>query len=148
MPNRQDHDRAGAIFGAGTAALSAWGANEDELDILIETIGGLFGGVAGSRLPDIFDPAYSPNHRSLGHGVVPAGGSLMYCADQLPDWQNRLRNNSRCFMEDYRNDGDGFDLLMALLCRFASGVAAGAVAGNASHLVMDAQTPRGLPVFS
>ena len=123
------------VAGAGTAA--ALGLQERPLDLALEVLGGAIGGRLLSRLPDILDPPNSPRHRGIGHGILPAGGSSLFYMSKLPLMQSRLR--------ELADDHAATDPLLAVLLRVAAGVVAGALGGFASHLLLDAQTPAGLP---
>lgn len=77
------------------------------------------GSLVGSMLPDILEPATSPNHRGLFHSLLFLGllGGLLYWL-----WQ--------------RNGRPHVGLAFAM----------GLVGGCGSHLVADATTPHGLPL--
>src|SRR3989338_2758446 len=68
MPNAKTHFLVGAAIGAGLYCLM-----QKAQDQPIEFPGllgmGLAGGVAG-LLPDIIEPATSPNHRGLAHSIA------------------------------------------------------------------------------
>lgn len=80
---------------------------------------GFLGGVAAT-LPDILDPPTSPKHRSVGHSIA-LSGSL------IPVLQ-RIKENPQI----NQNQKD---------------IAQSIFVGFASHLLMDADTPAGLPFF-
>ena len=63
MPSAIIHVPVGILSGGG----AAWTLSADQqlLDRVLRTVAGAFGGYHGSRLPDEFEPASSPNHRAL-----------------------------------------------------------------------------------
>src|SRR5690242_12658174 len=136
MPNRSTHATVGSISGGTFAVLRA--ADAPAPHLIVEAIGGLFGGWLGGILPDVLEPATSPNHRQLAHSVV-AGGALTFA--QLSEWQASCRLSAdaaaQCalslpFGSDERRSAE-WD---ALLWRLLAGVLVGLVAGYASHLVL------------
>jgi membrane-bound metal-dependent hydrolase YbcI (DUF457 family) len=80
-------------------------------------------GWACGTLPDLLEPATNPNHRQLLHSILFAG-FLCYGLNRLYDWEPRTESER---VRKY-----------ALL--FAGGA-------NGIHLVMDAMTPKSLPVI-
>lgn len=150
MPNRKTHVTVGAIAGCTHALYRA--RNEKPFHLLLEALGGLVGGYIGGRFPDIVDPPTSPNHRSIGHGVLPnATLSTIYYA-QLGDWQRRCReqaNKHRLKQKQaqsiWSHVKHGF---LGALCRIFSGFLSGFAAGHTSHLALDMTTPRRLPLIS
>tara|TARA_R110000787_G_scaffold75714_4_gene167434 strand:- start:187 stop:636 length:450 start_codon:yes stop_codon:yes gene_type:complete len=148
MPNGNVHRAVGAAAGAGSAYVVS--SSQEPLCRLLEVIGGAIGGNFGARLPDLFDPATSPNHRSTGHAVVPAAAVLSWYAEQAPRWIQALRIKAE---ELAAKSEASENMLLALiytalewLARMAAGAVSGIAVGHASHLALDACTPRGLPV--
>src|SRR5688572_24520516 len=92
MPNREFHCRTSTIIGA-TAAFCRTESRRPA-EIAVEVIGGAIGGNIGGRLPDILDPPFSPNHRSLAHGVLSAGPLLLWIMQQLERGQAWCRNEA------------------------------------------------------
>ncbi|MCC6649277.1 MAG: metal-dependent hydrolase [Polyangiaceae bacterium] len=135
MANRDDHDALGALFGGLSVLVSAAAAGREPT--LGELLGGVAGGVLGSRIPDVLEPAVHPNHRKVAHSfaaaaltgrfVVPAAHRLH--ADGATQAESKL------------------DPALKFLQQFAAGASVGAVAGYGSHLVADASTPKGLPLL-
>ena len=75
-----------AIPAAAAAAYRARTAPTDQL--IAEAIGGLIGGWVGGVLPDILEPATSPNHRRVAHSAA-AGGALALV--RIAEWQASCR---------------------------------------------------------
>ena len=145
MPNRATHAQVGAAAGGICAALRVAGAPTTHQ--LAETIGGLIGGWVGGVLPDVLEPATTPNHRQAAHSVV-AGGTLMLA--RLAEWQAGCRAAAdgaarRALLLPLRSDERRRAETEALVWRFVAGALVGLVAGYASHLLLDATTARGLP---
>lgn len=118
MPNAGTHMIAGGLTGAA-AAVSL--QTEPEPDPAAIIAGAFVGGVAG-RVPDILEPAMHPNHRAFFHsvGVLAVVGYGTYKA-----WRWEPEN-------DFER-----------ICRWLALVGG---AAYMSHLVLDASTPKGLPI--
>ena len=127
MANKADHDLAGSLLGALASAVTSQARTPGEL--LVDVLLGAAGGLVGSRIPDTLEPATSPGHRSLVHGVAANGLGAYYGAGPLLRW--RLQTTAVTAPRDG--------------ARVASALAMGLAAGHASHLLLDAGTPRGLP---
>ncbi len=149
MPNGKVHKLVGAGAGAGVGYLCA--RSEEPADRLIETVGAVLGGYWGGQLPDILDPATSPNHRSHGHAVLPNSGILAWYIQNAPRWQEDLRARAREFGQRVEESEAWltrlFWALAEIMTRMLSGAVAGLPAGHTSHLLLDLTTPMRLPVF-
>ncbi len=149
MPDGKTHRRVGAIAGAVYAGCRA--PTEAATNLWLESFGGAVGGSIGGGLPDLMDPPVSPWHRSLAHGVAPVGLLGVAWMERLEEWRSRLRAEAaRC--SALKSDATSFARVLWLtlfewFCRIASGALAGLLAGYVSHLVLDAFTPRSVPVF-
>jgi len=147
MADHQTHQNVEMLAGGSYACFRA--RAEDPTGALWETLGGVLGGWLGATLPDGIDPPSSPQHRSLGHGVIPAGAAGMWVLSQLTPWQEALRARAeahalaRC--ELWSSEEVGWHEVMEIVCRIGSGMLAGMWAGYASHLLLDAATAPGLP---
>ncbi len=149
MANRDVHMVAGAVAGGAAAAYLA--RDQQFGYYLLELAGGAAAGIVGAQLPDIFDPPTHPGHRSLGHGLVPAGAALTAVGARLDRAQRQLRQTAerhRAARESATALERLWHWLMEILSRFAAGAVAGLAAGYASHLALDAFTPRSLPIFA
>jgi len=134
MPSRGTHAALGAAAGAGYAF-----ARADKgclAHIIAETIGGAFVGRASGVLPDVLEPATSPRHRSTAHSLLALIGAVV--------GDRRLRRLSNDLGRSASLARDPWE---ALLLRFLRGGLHGATPGYMSHLLADATTPAGLPVF-
>lgn len=117
-------------------------------------MGGCLAGLVASRLPDLFDPPVSPNHRDVAHAVAPVGAVLVAAWGLLKEGQERLRAYADTLAAERERSNSMTDLqrrsnrLLEWLCRALAGALAGATAGYLSHLALDGLTPSGLPVFA
>ena len=146
MPNRATHARVGAATGAAVAAFRAREAPTPQM--LTEVIGGLVGGWLGRVLPDVLEPATSPHHRQLAHSAV-AGGALTLA--RVAEWQASCRASAtaaqRALLHPPGSEDRSRTEWDVLFWRLLAGALVGLVAGYASHLVLDAGTPKGLPLW-
>jgi len=160
MPGRTTHQLAGAIAGVGFAALDA--KNQPTPHFCIEMIGGGFGGAAAGMLPDWLEPAVCSWHRGVCHSAT-AGGAVLYAKATLAQWAQSCRENadqSRVVPQILDvHTGEWLPMpqtplqkFWAEFCefvwRFLAGFLNGLAAGYVSHLLLDASTPRGIPLFA
>jgi len=117
--------------------------------VLMEVAGGFLGGALGGMMPDVLEPATSPNHRKLAHSVVMLGTLTLA---RVVEWQTGCRRraaedaevaSSLLLGSKARADAE----LAAVVWSFFAGFIAGFVAGYASHLGLDATTLRSLPLL-
>jgi inner membrane protein len=145
MPNRRTHVDAGAIAGSVTALMMA--NRQPPAIVLAETTGGLLGGALGGMMPDLLEPATSPNHRKLAHSMVMAGTLTLA---KVTEWQAVCRREAAAqgqaalqLLPGSRARSDAE--LAAIWWSFLAGFIAGFFAGYVSHLALDAATTRSLP---
>jgi membrane-bound metal-dependent hydrolase YbcI (DUF457 family) len=150
MAKKPMHVKAGVLTGAGLAAYRA--REQKLLDILLEAVGGGVGGYFGGRLPDIIEPALWPGHRQFAHSVTAGTGIIVGFNELLEMWEKWCRSKSQYFSN--RNDVETMNLLrrvlyafLEMLFRIGAGTLSGLGAGYLSHLVLDGQTPNGLPLL-
>jgi membrane-bound metal-dependent hydrolase YbcI (DUF457 family) len=138
MPNRLVHRTTGAGVGLAIGLHQAQGDTDKKraAEVIASTVGGYLGAAA----PDWIDPPTSPNHRSIGHSIVVAGGGIVYTSSHITQWRAELQTRSAAAFSTGRV-GKGYLYLIA------SSLFVGFVAGYASHLVLDASTPKGLPLL-
>jgi len=99
--------------------------------------GAATGGLIGARLPDIFDPPCTPNHRQVAHAVAPVG----FLA--VKTWAGAVE-----FVESTLAEGDlEINPVTRFTRFFVAGLVKGAALGYLSHLALDACTPCGLPLL-
>jgi hypothetical protein len=135
-------------------AASAYKAHHQPLPHWIaETIlGGPLGALLGASFPDVIEPATTPNHRGPAHAVVPMGAIGFALWNLADDWQDWLRAKADEFNYRAALATDGFWKFLfqtaELLLRIVAGAIASFIGGYASHLALDATTPRGLPLLT
>ena len=119
--------------------------------VMAEAAGGAVGGYGGGVLPDRIDVATHPGHRAEAHSMAITGTVGWIVRENLPEWQAALRIHAdRLAAMRMQTETP---LLQALFwiaeyfCRFVAGLAAGVLAGYASHLMLDFFTPASLPVI-
>jgi len=147
MANRKTHVIAGLASGTTVAAYRA--RDLESGHFLIEACGGGIGGMLGGIAPDVLEPAIHSWHRSVAHSGV-AGLVGARAVQQCASWQQR------CRLEAHQHDhlrsisqddwARLWHALMAFLWRLLSGLIAGLPAGYISHLILDAASPRGIPI--
>ena len=121
---------------------------------LLEVLGGALAAFGASRLPDLFDPPISPNHRDIAHAIVPVGIAVAACRDYVPKSQIQLRSyaDSLAAQRAMSHSMSDFEyvttIVIEVLCRLLTGALIGAPAGYLSHLALDAFTARGLPLVT
>ena len=157
MPNRKTHTAIGAGSGA---VLALYRAKDQALNnLLTEALGGLLGGYVGGLLPDILEPAFSSWHRDTAHSVA-VGGAIISLRNHLSGWEAACRENAekcraiRMVPQDNAFVSATIDPLSQFLCdirellwRLLAGFLNGLAAGYVSHLVLDAATPRSIPLL-
>ncbi len=149
MPNARTHTRFGMTVG-GVTAYAMVPKEAPTYQRAIETLGGLLGGYWGARLPDIIDPATSPNHRDIAHGLGTALVMGKLYMDRLPEWQASFRAKAEHYKVMAEAEQDGlkavFLAIVSGFCFAIAGALAGLSLGFGSHLVLDFATPRCLPL--
>jgi len=134
MAKRSDHDVAGALAGGAAVVLSALAAGRTPS--FAEVLGGTASGFLVSRVPDVVEPATHPGHRRLAHSAVALGAAGI----AVPRLHGaHISGATAADRED--------DPVRRFLGRFAAGAAMGSAGGYASHLVLDATTPKGIPLL-
>lgn len=145
--NRPAHTVAGT-----SAAIVQLLADENTAELpLAEIIGRIIGGAWGSRGPDLIDPPTSPGHRGVGHAIVPVLIAFVLIARFMPEWQQALRSYAaaaRARAAILPPEERLLEQCTATACEFLLGLIIGAPAGYASHLLLDAATPAGLPLLA
>lgn len=150
MANRKMHMIVGGAAGGASACFLA--RDQEPAHQLVETLGGVLAGTLGGRLPDIIEPALHPGHRSIAHAMIPTGAAGVAVVPRLRAGQQHVRR----WADQCHARHDGAENLLAqflwwlaeMACRLVSGAVGGSAAGYASHLVLDATTPMGLPLLA
>ncbi len=150
MPNKRTHKVVGAVAGGSFALV--WSAGQPAVHRTVETAGGVLAGVGLGMLPDVLEPAIHPGHRSVAHGAAPAVTLGVPASRHLDSWQVSLRagadRQGALAMQSQSTLARLWHAFLELLLRLAAGALAGALGGYGSHLVLDAFTPRSLPLIA
>lgn len=148
MPNRRVHVTAGVITGLGAGLVTARELPQEHQ--LIHVTFAALGGVVGSMLPDVIEPATSPNHRGAFHSLLAVAGLT---AGATADWAARC--HGRAAECDARAAGCQVgsrertdEERKALGFRALAGLIVGLLAGYGSHLLLDSTTARSLPLIT
>lgn len=121
--NRKAHEIIGACSGAiyGAATLVDKSEERDiSLGDVLEMSVFAFAGACGGAFPDILEPALNPRHRNLFHSYL----VLFLCA--------------LLFVLFSKKNSDEINIFLKKLAQAF-------LVGYASHLIVDSQTPAGLP---
>ena len=136
MANRNVHQIVGGT--AGVLLSHYWSLDSESCNSWEYRTGAGLGGIIGGTIPDIIDPPWGPNHRSIGHSVIGnmiGTGTLIACADKI----------DQILMDLTENHEAGFYFFGIPFYRFLSGFIKGFIAGQISHLILDLMTPKRLP---
>jgi hypothetical protein len=150
MPNKSVHQAVGALAGGGLALAKSNGQTVGHQ--ITETIGGAVAGFGFGRLPDIIEPASSPNHRSFGHSATTELILSAVGVNMLDEWQSFLRTHAdrqaAIAKQAQTPLSELWHLFLEFLCRLLAGAVAGALGGYGSHLALDAFSARSLPLVA
>ena len=131
MPNRKKHLKVGAFAGLAISALTNIQKQLERrqanpcikfnwLELALWSSAGAGVGAACGVLPDLLEPAEHPDHRDLFHSIT-TGTAIVY---------GMYKANNSNLSEDDKT-----------LINIAGG-------GYLSHLLLDSETPNGLPIIS
>ena len=149
MANGRTHAWAGLAAGGGAALYR--GRHQPLLDMVVEGVGGAIGGYFGGKVPDVLEPAIHSWHRDFCHSWT-VGAFVTAAITTLAEWESHCREKAAEMRRQRIALQPGsfaafFYFLGEMLWTLAAGFVAGFGAGYVSHLVLDAATPRGLPLF-
>ena len=147
MPGRRTHVAVGLAAGVAVGAVSASFLPEEQR--LIEVAAAALGGMIGGAMPDVLEPATSPNHRGVCHSVV-AGSAIAtgLFIHVRADCQARARDcDARATLNPVGSEVRSNEELKACLWRALGAITLGVAAGYASHVLLDAQTSDGVPLI-
>lgn len=149
--NAKDHDRAGIYFGVVAGFFNATQANQSPDAALLEIVGAGIGGKLGAMLPDVLEPAIHSHHRDVCHSVVALLGIVTTSFERAPAIAAQCRAEADYHRALQAQLVDGAErircFVLEVVWRLAAGAVIGIAAGYASHLVLDAGTPRGIPLL-
>jgi hypothetical protein len=158
MPDGKTHKLVGA--GTGAVYASSRAKEQTVTNWCAEVAGGAFGGYVGGALPDVLEPALSPWHRNTAHSGNVLGG-IIGIRKALEAVEFVCRENAEkaeAILMEQQGEvwvpvvTDPISQLIAklveLFWRVAAGFVNGVAAGYASHLALDAMTPRSIPLLT
>lgn len=150
MSSKKMHTTIGVMSGVGTV----YSCNQymKSQHTASDYVGAIIGGYFGARLADIIDPPTSPNHRSVGHGLLQNAMILKWVASNIGELREECFKKAQDYKEQalMLNDNPLMSLLYSIISEaylFIAGLAVGVIAGHVSHLALDATTPKFLPVI-
>lgn len=151
MAGRREHDAAGVVVGVATALITAR-KDAQPYELMLEAIGGGFGGRFGSHVPDVLEPAVHSHHRDVMHSMTVATALVakgqkraMKVVDRLRERADELRGRRDASTDLFER----FILVLAeAACRMAAGFVAALIPGYVSHLALDTGTPRSIPLLA
>jgi hypothetical protein len=123
MPSKREHNVKGLLISEGFECLLIKIEGKDifSKEGMCRIGSNAVGSIIGSSAPDKFEPAYSPNHRSVFHSAGALGASSYLSYKAITKTKN----------------------LHPALGSFLRGSSI----GYTSHLFLDASTPKGLPLL-
>jgi hypothetical protein len=151
MANGRTHRKVGTASGA-IAAFARTRLDDTPIDVILHVLGGYVGGAMGAALPDVIEPAVHSHHRHVAHSWTTVAGITAASAQFLVAWEDHCRAQA-AIAAARRTDPALTDLqrqghwIEELLWKFLHGVVPGLATGYLSHLVLDAATPRGIPLL-
>ena len=149
MPNRSMH--LAIAIPAGTLVSANKANHLNGLPYFLEVLGGALGAVGGGIWPDLADPPTTPNHRGLGHSVVPAVAVGKIVFDRVDDWQAWLRREAERMRQLQVLTPDPLLRLLyaawEIVLRLLAGAVVGFLAAWGTHLGLDFGTVRSLPLL-
>ena len=151
MSDRETHLRFGIVAGLGLSAYRA--RDQQPLHMLYETLGGAVGGYFGGRLPDLVEPATWPGHRQFAHSMTAGTGVILGIKKVLQQWETHWRSRAADYQLKKEQCADNHNeffvyILKELALHLVTGFLSGMVGGYLSHLVLDGNSPNGLPFFN
>ncbi len=149
MSKRKEHVEVGMACGAAIALVTA--AEQPPENALLEVLGGVAGGYAGGRFPDVLEPAFTPRHRSIAHSMTAGVGLAAFAFTKMGEAQSGCRRRASDCRQWVINAEPGWERfwnsLLYIFWELAAGFVAGFTGGYVSHLVLDSNTSP-LPVLA
>ena len=149
MPGYREHQEVGRPVGALTAL--GFAAEQPPALALVEMLGGWWAGDQASTLADVFEPATSSHHRGPAHSLSMTAYGATAVFQQTREIQNQLRAAAQqCFQTAQLSQGGLQQIVcgtFGLLLHFAAGALPAVPASYASHVLLDAATPRSVPLL-
>jgi len=148
--NGKTHRAVGAV--SGFAVTLARSDGQEKWKRLAEGVGGALGGYLGACAPDVLEPAVHSWHRNGCHSVSAGAAVVVGARKAVGAWEAKCREMAaRCETKRHAAGVNDLQRLLYLIAevalRIAAGLLSGAATGYVSHLVLDAVTPRGIPLI-
>jgi membrane-bound metal-dependent hydrolase YbcI (DUF457 family) len=108
-----------------------------------------FSAIMGSRAPDVFEPADSPDHRGFFHSLAACcllGVASLAAVRELRQFEQQAGETINRYVESGLAIPAG-DWWMLILSRLLICALVGFLFGYESHLVLDGMTPKSLPLL-
>ncbi len=149
MPSKNVHVPVGMTSGLAYSLYLT--RNQQGSDRLLEVLGGVVGGYCGGRLPDVLEPANSSMHRAFAHSTTTGAAISLSAHTSAQEWVLFFREGAAGLQRRRQtypmSDVDQtINVVLEVFLRIAAGIGPGLLAGYASHLALDACTPRSLPL--
>jgi membrane-bound metal-dependent hydrolase YbcI (DUF457 family) len=138
MANREDHDQFGAALSALVALLRSDAEKDGSMEVVLRVAAAYIGGKVGAKVPDWLEPAVSSWHRKTAHSIVAGAIVFEITRRRIDAWEEHCRAKQA----EARLANNQADVCFWAA---ASGFGPAIATGYISHLVLDAQTPRGIP---
>lgn len=165
MADRKTHRRAGRVSGAVYAAHRARGQSVP--NFIVETAAGALGGDVGALVSDWLEPGISPWHRGTAHSCA-AGATILSLGEVFAGVETYCRQQAERKAAERKtlqatpdptqpnmfvaSPNSSLTQLWLTICEFfwhaLAGLVNGLTAGYISHLVLDAGTPRSIPLLT
>lgn len=151
MPDKKTHLGIGALVGVGVGVYIA--RDRRDWPVVARILGAMLGSMAGAALPDALEPALHSWHRGSFHSwgaLLGTSGVTLAPPVALPRWMREREaaaERSRLEREALpagHPDRPGL-WLAEMFEHILVAAVPGLLAGYASHLILDATSPRGLP---
>jgi hypothetical protein len=150
MANSKVHRQVGKVGGV-VAAVARAHNGDSALDVLTPGPRG-YAGRIGAWLPDIIEPAVHLHHRHVAYSVATATAISASAIESIEWVENYARMRAqaaaeRCAQQGCHRVAEARQPLEEFLWKLSHGFVAGVGAGYLSHLTLDAETPRGIPLL-
>ncbi len=143
MPRIKEHIKTSSSIGAISAGVWSHKHGDNAFEIICSILGGYVGGKVAAGWPDVIDRPTSPNHRSIGHGILPNFVLVKSQRNNFFVCLNALQKQ----VDDFKKNNTLQYIILAFVSKFIWGFIIGIVFGYGTHLLTDFSTDRGLPII-
>lgn len=134
----------------GVAALG-FAADQPPALAFVEALGGWWAGEKAASLPDVFEPGTSSHYRGPAHSITSTAYGATVVFQNTREIQGQLRWAAQECFRTAQTSPNGLQQFVCgafgLLLHFAAGAVPAIPASYASHVILDAGSPRGVPLF-